>query len=313
MGYDSLQGNTTGASNVAIGVNALRVNTTAGNNVAVGSNALAANTTGADNTSVGDSSMIANTTGSNNTALGGQALDANTTADNNTAVGRLALTNNTGSNNTALGASALQANTSADNNTAVGFQALEAVNGAGHSNTSIGFQAGATTTTGDANVFIGFQAGKDKHEADNNTLWVARASADPGNAGMWIYGQSNGSCIQGNNATAWTQSSDERIKKDIVDSSKGLAKIDAIQVRNFNFRTQDEVTVDGLKTSDAPGLQTGVIAQEIESVLPEAVTENSKGQKAVTTDPIFWAMVKAIQELSAKNDALLARIETLEG
>ena len=29
-------------------------------------------------------------------------------------------------------------------------------------------------------------------------------------------------------------------------------------------------------------------------------------------DPIFWAMVNAIQELSAKNDALTSRVTALE-
>ena len=139
-------------------------------------------------------------------------------------------------------------------------------------------------------------------------MWVARDATGVSNAATWIYGNASGACYQGNNATAWTQTSDERIKKNIVNSPKGLAEINAIQVRNFNFRTQDEVTVEGLNTSDAPGLQTGVIAQEIESVLPEAVTEDSKGQKEVTTDPVFWAMVKAIQELSRANEALKARL-----
>jgi hypothetical protein len=34
---------------------------------------------------------------------------------------------------------------------------------------------------------------------------------------------------------------------------------------------------------------------------------------SVNTDPIFWSMVNAIKELSAKNDALEARLTTLEG
>ena len=60
-------------------------------------------------------------------------------------------------------------------------------------------------------------------------------------------------------------------------------------------------------------MQTGVIAQELELVLPDAVSENNHGLKQVNTDPIFWSMVKAIQELSAQNAALAARITTLEG
>ena len=146
-----------------------------------------------------------------------------------------------------------------------------------------------------------------------NELFIARSNSQPHTSTTWIYGGSSGACYQGNNSSSWSTSSDERIKKDIVDSPNGLAKIDAIQVRNFNFRTQEEITVDGLHACDATELQTGVIAQELESVLPNAVTANKTGQKQVNTDPIFWAMVKAIQELSAKNEALLTRIEALEG
>ena len=51
-------------------------------------------------------------------------------------------------------------------------------------------------------------------------------------------------------------------------------------------------------------VQTGVIAQEVESVLPECIKVSDKGAKTVNTDPITWALVKAVQELSAKITAL---------
>ena len=138
----------------------------------------------------------------------------------------------------------------------------------------------------------------------NNQLWIARNSTGVGNAATWIYGNASGACYQGNNSSSWTTTSDERIKKDIVDSPNGLAKIDALQVRNFNYRTPEEITAEGITGCDAAGLQTGVIAQEIETVLPNAVSASAGGTKQVNTDPIFWAMVKAIQELSAKVTAL---------
>ena len=60
-------------------------------------------------------------------------------------------------------------------------------------------------------------------------------------------------------------------------------------------------------------VQTGVIAQEIEEILPECIKVSEKGAKTVNSDPITWALVNAVKELSAKNDALEARIKTLEG
>ena len=60
------------------------------------------------------------------------------------------------------------------------------------------------------------------------------------------------------------------------------------------------------------GPHTGVIAQEIESIFPECVETSNKGAKTVDADAITWALVNAIKELSAKNDALEARIAALE-
>ena len=55
------------------------------------------------------------------------------------------------------------------------------------------------------------------------------------------------------------------------------------------------------------GVHTGVIAQEIESVLPECIEVSLKGAKTVNTDPILWALVNAVKELSTKVTALEAK------
>ena len=48
------------------------------------------------------------------------------------------------------------------------------------------------------------------------------------------------------------------------------------------------------------GVHTGIIAQELEAVLPECVNTNHLGTKSVKEGPLIWALVKAVQELSAK-------------
>jgi hypothetical protein len=40
----------------------------------------------------------------------------------------------------------------------------------------------------------------------------------------------------------------------------------------------------------------GVVAQEVQRVIPEAVTENGKGYLLVNNDRIIWAIVNAIKE-----------------
>ena len=118
-----------------------------------------------------------------------------------------------------------------------------------------------------------------------------------------------------NNTTTWDQTSDERIKKNIVDNNKGLEFINKIQVRNFEYRTEEEITdFKNPKSAVVPksGVQIGTIAQEIEKILPELVTETSAGVKNVNTDPLVWYLINAVKELSAKNTTLETRVATLE-
>jgi hypothetical protein len=40
----------------------------------------------------------------------------------------------------------------------------------------------------------------------------------------------------------------------------------------------------------------GLVAQEVQKVIPEAVTENRRGYLLVNNDPIIWAVLNAIKE-----------------
>jgi len=57
------------------------------------------------------------------------------------------------------------------------------------------------------------------------------------------------------------------------------------------------------------GTQIGVIAQEIESILPDVVKTESTGVKSVDPDNLTWYMLNAVKELSSENDALKARLD----
>ena len=53
-----------------------------------------------------------------------------------------------------------------------------------------------------------------------------------------------------------------------------MDKINQLRVRNFEYRTEDEITdFDNVKACvvNKEGVQLGVIAQEIEEVLPDTV------------------------------------------
>jgi len=125
--------------------------------------------------------------------------------------------------------------------------------------------------------------------------------------------KSDGVAYLANGSTAVT--SDERLKKNITDMADGqLAKINALKVRHFEWK-------DGRKA----GTQTGVIAQEVETVEAALVTETEIAPdpddtsrdfdgdvKIVKYGDINMRLLKAVQELSAKLDAAEARIKTLE-
>ena len=84
-------------------------------------------------------------------------------------------------------------------------------------------------------------------------------------------------------------SSDERLKANIKPITSALDKIDNISGVEYDWDTvlQDTHT----------GHDFGVIAQEIEQVLPEAVVTRDNGYKAVNYDKIIPLLLQAIKEL----------------
>jgi hypothetical protein len=117
-----------------------------------------------------------------------------------------------------------------------------------------------------------------------------------------------GGVYQGNNSSTWSTTSDHRLKKNIVDNNTGLEKLTQIQVRNFEYRLPEEVDVE-LQPTDAikkSGVQLGVIAQELQAILPECVKTESTGVMSVDTDNLTWYMINAIKELKAEFDAYKA-------
>ena len=113
-------------------------------------------------------------------------------------------------------------------------------------------------------------------------------------------------------------SSDERLKKNITDIADGqLAKINALKVRTFEWKNTDTMYA---------GTQEGFIAQEVESVIPEAVKEETMAPdphdtsrdfegdvKLLKHEVINARLIKAVQELSSELEAAKARIAALEG
>ena len=322
---------TSGGSNVLIGKEAGKALTTESAVTAVGWQALKSNTTGIRNTAVGWNALLLTSTGSQNTTVGYGAGNQISSGSQNTFMGHEAgNSTNTGPSNTVIGYNALYYNTTGDSNVCIGRQTGEDVStgsyntfvgkGAGHeattagNNVAYGINSGGTLTTGSYNVFIGHEAGYNQVDSTDNGMYIARDGSGPGNAACWIHGNSSGQLYNGTNSSSWNTSSDRRIKKNIADNTKGLTEINQLRVANFEYKTQSEIDMNEFPLAKSAaqvvvgegnaGVHTGVIAQEIESILPECVVSGARGVKTVSTDPVLWALVNAVKELSAKVTAL---------
>jgi len=295
-------------NNLGIGKNVFSALAGGTNNVAYGNDALEDITSGSYSVGIGHRALKDVTTQSQNTAVGAYAGQGIGNGSDNVAIGANVLrTANASTQNTGVGTSALNKNSGGNNNTAVGYVALYNVTSAagncgfgkgagyvvtGALNICIGFEAGYTLSSGSNNVIIG-GVEPDSVTADDQLVVSA------GDGGFfWIKGDDAGSCYQGDNETAWSTTSDRALKREITDATKGLDAINEIKLRNFRYRKDNAYGLDPEPS------RVGVIAQELEEVFPEAVKENLNGHKTVSTDSINWALLKAVQELSAKVEAL---------
>jgi len=93
--------------------------------------------------------------------------------------------------------------------------------------------------------------------------------------------------------------SDLRLKQNIQPIQDALDKVKQIRGVYFEMIRKPEVT------------EVGVIAQEVEAVLPEVVVDNPEGYKSVDYSKITALLIEAIKELNAKNEVLEREIEIL--
>ena len=194
--------------------------TSATNNVLYGYKAGEDITTSDGNALLGAYAGMSITTGKYNIAIGEDAFATETTGRDCVGIGRVSLYSQA---------------TSAGYNTFVGGQSGQDMT-TGRDNTGIGFHAGKTITSGGYNVCLGRYAGSSRITTESEQLYIAWDDSAAGNANTWIYGDDGGACQQGNNSSSWATTSDQRLKKNITDSTVGLNVIDNVKVRNFEYK-----------------------------------------------------------------------------
>jgi hypothetical protein len=226
-------------------------------------------------------STVLSKKGTKNTFVGESAGAANTSGLSNTFIGRLAgYSNMTGTENTFIGR-----DTGADNIT-------------GNLNTYIGAGAG-NNGSGSYNVFLGHEAGF--NEFGSSRLYIDNSSTsspliwgDFSNDRVVINGNSthntNNRTFFSNGAaggtTGWYNDSDGRMKKNITTINQALEKVQNLRGVNFEWKETEH---------HEEGLQMGFIAQEVEEVIPEVVS-NGGDSYSMQYSPLTALLVEAVKE-----------------
>ena len=282
--------------------------------------ALWGNTTASNNIGIGQQAGYSNTTGTRIIAIGTNAYDDSDTENDNIAIGYNALTTNTagGESNIAIGNYAGDAITSGDSNCALGHTALGKVTTVS-ANTGIGNNALNNLVNGQNNTGLGFQTGNALTGGDNNTCIGFDADVSSGTVSNQ-FKLGNGSINDLRCAdTSISSSSDERDKSNIVDIPLGVDFLKTVRPVSFDWTRRDGHKA-GVK-------DFGFVAQELK--IAADATDYADHMRLVHDDnpdnleadpmKMFPILVKAVQELSAKNDsletantALAARIKALE-
>ena len=149
------------------------------------------------------------------------------------------------------------------------------------------------TTSAEGQISVG------NVNATTQTLLTLKDSGGTGTHTQIQFSNTNGAVGSINTAgstTTYNTSSDQRLKENIVDAPSASDEIDAIQVRSFDWK------------ADGSHQKYGMVAQELQTVAPEAVTEGDTEEDMMGVDysKLVPMLVKEIQSLRA-------RVAQLEG
>jgi len=143
-------------------------------------------------------------------------------------------------------------------------------------------------TSGTPNGTSVYGAGLIPSSNDRTQLHMATSStADLFHIRFYNPNGSVGDIRTNGSATEYNTSSDQRLKENIADADDSGTKVDAIQVRKFDWK------------ADGEHQDYGMIAQELQTVAPEAVSgdANSEDMMGVDYSKLVPMLIKEIQSL----------------
>ncbi|MDB4414622.1 tail fiber domain-containing protein, partial [bacterium] len=165
-----------------------------------------------------------------------------------------------------------------------------------------GSNAGITSFTNGSNNRVITATSSTGLNAESNLTWdgaklvLSQAALHVGNFST-LQPTTDGLGVFENDVIAYA-TSDKRLKENITNIPSALDKLEQINGVTYNWKElskEEEQKIHGNKGQDI-----GVIAQEIEKILPELVSTRSNGYKAVKYDKIVALLIEAIKELHAK-------------
>jgi hypothetical protein len=152
---------------------------------------------------------------------------------------------------------------------------------------------------------IGIQNGQLQFHTDVNTSTIAfgYGSSDALTTRMRLHNSTGNLYIAGSlfSSYAFTPS-DMTLKKDITPIEGGLEKLN--QLNGYTYHWKNE--------SSDPSLQSGVMAQEVEKVLPNLVQKTDNGTLAVNYDGLIPYLIQGVKEQQAEIDQLKKEVEELK-
>jgi hypothetical protein len=246
--------------------------------------------------------------GGGNTFLGSSAGNHTltfATAGGNAGVGRSALTALTeGAANTAVGYYSGSAITTGQENTAIGWEALQSITD-GIQNTALGYLAGSNLTSGSNNVYIGNPGLAS--ESDTIRIGSGSGGITPQHTKFFLAavrgvttGIPNGIPVLIDSfGQLGTATSSIRFKDDVRDMGDESAKL--MQLRPVTFRYKAH--------GPAGTKQYGLIAEEVDEVMPELVARSKDGEiETVMYHELPALLLNEIQRLEKRIAELEKRL-----
>jgi predicted nuclease with TOPRIM domain len=106
--------------------------------------------------------------------------------------------------------------------------------------------------------------------------------------------------------TAWTNTSDRRLKDIHGKYEYGLDEILKLDVVKFSYKVNNPLGLPSDKEI------VGFVAQDVQKVIPEAIVRRDDGYLELNVDPIHWAMVNAFKDVDKKFSENIARFEIMK-